>query len=150
MTTREIELLSSALQSRNFIVKAAKNNCWKTVDELISIGVDVNFRDTDTGRTLSDWAYEKREFETLTKILDFDGPYPTSTNHGYTSPVKEKKLIQKSALLEAAFERRTNLHTFIKNNQIENVKQFIEDYPKLKHAYKAGNRSALSTALEFE
>lgn len=148
MKPNEIEFLCSSIRGRASIIEAANKKRWKFIVSLITSDVILSIQDEKTGKNLSDIAYEQNNVKTLATILNADGPYPTTKNEkGEVVPVDEKVLMKKK-LLKAAVKNRIDLHEYIKNHNMEMVEKFVQDHPKWKHAYNAGNRSALSTALK--
>lgn len=91
----------------------------------------------------SNYAWKVRDYESLCELISADSPFP----NGFKENLLSSDEIRTTAL-KALIDQRQKLHEQIKSNNLEDVKSLIRQHPKIKNAYNASNKCALTTAWE--
>lgn len=141
MNLQRDNILEKVGRTQDVLIVAVQRNNVKALRLLLQCGIGSS--SCDEIIEVIDIAWELKQFECLSELLDADHCFP----RGFclqNIPASDPSFTKISKIIT----NRTILHDAIKSGSIQEIINFIDSNPRLKCAYDLSNQSVLTVALK--
>lgn len=145
-TILSIEILQPQnTKNFNLLMIASESGNTEAVNFLLKCSYDIN-QTRDVDETAAAVAWQKENYEIFVMLLKENSLFPIN----FLSNLKQQKERGKVKNVLMFINDLNSLHENIKRGRMNEVRDFLERNPTIRHAYNIRNESAAATALRSE